>query len=174
MTDPRAHPSPVSEETGYIPSGAGQLYGLLLESEAAIDEGKAVVLLAPLAGERKSSLKALVEVARALAAAGLIVLRIDYRGTGDSSGKSEDLSIESMVEDAVAAARHLRREYGCRGVSLAGLRLGGAVALLAAERAGAEALALVEPVVTGAAYVRELERQQSIRRMLTKGRGPAE
>jgi pimeloyl-ACP methyl ester carboxylesterase len=174
----------LTEESGYVPSGDGHLYGLLLQTEAAVDaegqaprrvrpaltgvEGNAVVLLSPFAEERKSSLRALVEIARDLAPAS-IVLRIDFRGTGDSSGRSEEMTLDSMVADAVAAAEWLRESFGCRTVCLCGLRLGGAVALLAADRSRAEALVLVEPVVSGARYVRELERQQRIRSMLTKG-----
>ncbi|MHC4202775.1 MAG: serine aminopeptidase domain-containing protein [Planctomycetota bacterium] len=157
----------LTEESGYIPSSEGHVYGLLLQTEAAVDEANGVVLLSPLAEERKSSLRALVETARDLAP-GLIVLRIDFRGTGDSSGSSEEMTLDSMVEDAVAAADWLRESFGCRTVCLCGLRLGAAVALLAADRSRAEALVLVEPVVSGARYVRELERRQSIRRMLTK------
>jgi len=161
-------PEDLTEESGYVPSGDGRLYGLLLQTEAAVDEGNGVVLLSPLAEERKSSLRALVEIARDLAP-GLVVLRIDFRGTGDSSGCSEEMTLDSMVEDAVAAAEWLRESYGCRTVCLCGLRLGASVALLAADRARAEALVLVEPVVSGARYARDIERRQSIRRMLTKG-----
>ncbi len=167
---PAGGPEIPTEESVYVPSGEGHLYGLLLQTEAAVDEGNGVVLLSPLAEERKSSLRALVEIARDLAP-GLIVLRIDFRGTGDSSGTSEQMTLDSMVEDAVAAADWLRESFDCRTVCLCGLRLGAAVALLAADRARAEALVLVEPVVSGARYVRELERRQRIRQMLTKGKG---
>lgn len=136
--------------------------------------GTGCVLLAPLADERKSSIRAMVEIARALAASGIAALRIDYRGTGDSSGNSLETSLASMTEDAAAAADYLRKECGCGKVALAGLRLGGAVALLAAAQAGADAVVMIEPVVDGGTYVRELRRRQSIRRMLTKGKGTPE
>ena len=53
-------PAIPAEESGYVPSGEGHLYGLLLQTEAAVDEANGVVLLSPLAEERKSSLRALV------------------------------------------------------------------------------------------------------------------
>ncbi len=135
------------------------------------EPGTGVVMLAPLADERKSSLRPMVEIARALAAVGLASVRIDYRGTGDSGGDSRNVSLESMTADVVAAAGWLRDELGCREVALVGLRLGAAVAVLAAEDARAHALVLVEPVVKGASYMREIRRQQSVRRLLTRGAG---
>ncbi len=160
------------EETGWLPVGGGGAYALL--SRPAEPRGAGCVLLAPLADERKSSLRAIVEIARSLAAHGITALRLDYRGAGDSSGTSLGMTLASMTEDAAAAAGHLRDECGCGKVALAGVRLGGAVAVLAAESARADALVLVEPVVEGGSYVRELARRQAVRRMLTKGGGEAE
>jgi len=132
------------------------------------------VVLGPLAEEKKSSLRALVEICRALASAGMAAMRIDFRGTGDSPGCSEDVSLKSAVEDAVAAGREIKDACGCARVALVGLRFGAAAAVLAAGPAGADALVLVEPVVSGDAYVREMERQRSIRRMMTAGAVSAE
>ena len=158
------------EESGWL--SAGGLWSLLCLPAGPPVAG--CVLLAPLADERKSSLRPMVEIARALAEDGIAALRIDYRGAGDSSGSSLETTLASMIEDAVAAADHLRNDLGCERVALAGLRLGGAVALLAAERARADAVVVMEAVVDGAAYVRELRRRQAIRRMLTKGKGAAD
>ena len=161
------------EETGWLPlsDGGGGVYAFL--SMPAEPRSAGCVLLAPLADERKSSLRPMVEMARTLASAGIAALRIDYRGTGDSSGTSLDTTLASMTEDTVAAANYMRNECGCAKVALLGLRLGGAVALPAAARAGADAVVMVEPVVDGGTYVRELRRRQAIRRMLTKGSGEA-
>ncbi len=160
------------EETGWIPTGGGGAYAFL--SRPTKPSGAGCVLLAPLADERKSSLRSMVEVARALALGGITAIRIDYRGMGDSSGSSLETTLASMTEDAVAAADYLRSDCDCEKVALVGLRLGGAVALLAQESARADAVVMIEPVVAGSAYARELRRRQSIRRMLTKGKGAAE
>jgi len=162
------------EETGWVPSGtksAGNAYAFL--ARPGRPSGAGCVLLAPLADERKSSLRSMVEVARTLAGRGIAALRIDYRGAGDSSGTSIETTLASMAEDAAAGAEYLRKRCGCDKVALAGLRLGGSVALLAAERARADAVVMIEPVVDGGAYVRELRRRRSIRRMLTKGQEAA-
>jgi len=158
------------EESGWL-AGGGVFSLLCLPAEPRC---AGCVLLAPLADERKSSLRPMVEIARVLAEDGIAALRIDYRGAGDSSGSSLETTLSSMTEDAVAAANHLGNDLGCEKIALAGLRLGGAVALLAAERARADAVVMLEAVVDGAAYVRELRRRQAIRRMLTKGKGAAD
>ncbi len=158
------------EETGYVPSGDGSIY-CFVSMPAGRNAHCAAVLLGPFAEEKKSSLRPLVEMAREMAAAGFTAVRLDFRGTGDASGPSEELSVESMVEDALSAVAFARSECGAKRVALVGLRLGGAVAVLAAGRARADALVLVEPVVSGAAYVKSLSRQQAIRRMLTSGSG---
>jgi len=175
VTAPTPGPAPASpagtiEETGYVPSGAGWIYGFVSRPAGGASAG--VVLLGPFAEEKKSSLRPLAEIARALARAGFAALRVDFRGTGDSSGRSAELSLGSMVDDTCAAAGALRGEFGCGRVALAGLRLGASVALLAAGRSRPEALALVEPVVDGRSYLRELERAVAIRRMLTRGAPP--
>jgi pimeloyl-ACP methyl ester carboxylesterase len=160
------------EKAGYIPSGDGQVYCFVsAPQDPPPGPEMAVLLLGPLAEEKKSSLRALVEMARSLAAAGLTALRVDFRGTGDASGTSEELSIESMIEDVLAASAFAARECGAKRVGVVGLRLGGAVAVLSASRSEVDAMVLVEPVVSGEAYVRSLFRQQAVRRMLTSGKG---
>ncbi len=166
MSEAAASAFAIGEDAGYIASGAprsGQDVNDHVYAWTCLPEGDAqdrvpssskrttgVVLLAPLADERKSSLRPMVEIARALAGAGVAALRIDYRGTGDSGGNARNVSLESMTADAVAAAGWMRDEIGCREVVLVGLRLGAAVAILAAKDARAHALVLVEPVVKGA------------------------
>ncbi len=163
------------ERAGHCPSGDGSIY-CFVSMPAGRDAHCAVVLLGPFAEEKKSSLRPIVEMAREMAAAGFTAVRIDFRGTGDASGPSEELSVESMVEDALSAVAFARSECGAKRVAFVGLRLGGAVAVLAAGRTKpdsppVDALVLVEPVVSGKAYVRALSRQQAIRRMLTSGSG---
>jgi pimeloyl-ACP methyl ester carboxylesterase len=93
-----------------------------------------------------------------LAREGHHVLRFDYFGTGDSDGDSDVATPESAVADVHAAARELRDLSRARDISLVGLRLGAACAALAcASGLATRNLMLWEPVIDGAAYVRELE-----------------
>lgn len=97
-------------------------------------------------------------LATTLAREGHHVLRFDYFGTGDSDGESDVATPESAVADVHAAARELRDLSRAGEVSLVGLRLGAACAALAsASGVATRRLLLWEPVIDGAAYVRELE-----------------
>lgn len=99
-------------------------------------------------------------LADALAAAGLWVLRFDYRGTGDSADIDFALAgghWKAWQDDVDAAAAWLRGVSGARRLILCGLRAGGTLAALAAERRDDVAgLLLFEPVVSGQSYVRQL------------------
>ena len=86
-------------------------------------------------------------------------LRFDYRGTGDSA-ESEDQGerIEAWIDSVVDAVQFLRDTTKVRRVVLCGVRLGGFVAALAAERIkDIDGLILLAPVVSGREYVRELK-----------------
>lgn len=115
----------------------------------------AVVCCPPLGTEGLGAHWALRRLADELAAAGFLVLRFDYRGSGDSSGAPEGVtSLDCWLED-VAEAIAYARASGAGGVSLLGLRLGAALAARAAALDGAvEALVLWDPC-TGRAFVRE-------------------
>ncbi|MDR5747389.1 alpha/beta fold hydrolase [Caballeronia sp. LZ029] len=97
------------------------------------------------------------QLADALAARGIWVLRFDYRGTGDSAGA--DLApdqFESSVEDINAAVDWLRTSAGIEHVTLCGFRVGAAFALAAALRHPVDELVLLAPVTSGRVYMREL------------------
>lgn len=96
-------------------------------------------------------------LATSLAREGHHVLRFDYFGTGDSDGDSDMMTPESAVADVHTAIRELRDLSRARELSLVGLRFGAACAALACTQFAARQLVLWDPVINGAAYVRELE-----------------
>lgn len=77
--------------------------------------------------------KAPVYVSRALAAAGIAVLRFDFAGLGESEGEFAATTFSSNVADLVAAARYLAEEHGPPRLLL-GHSFGGAAVLDAAHR----------------------------------------
>jgi putative redox protein len=77
--------------------------------------------------------KAPVNISRALAQAHIGVLRFDFTGLGESEGDFSDTTFSSNVEDLVAAAEFLGREYQAPAI-LIGHSLGGAAVLQAAHR----------------------------------------
>ncbi|MDB5534881.1 MAG: hypothetical protein JWO28_3196 [Hyphomicrobiales bacterium] len=80
-------------------------------------------------------------IAEALTARGIAVLRFDFTGLGSSEGEFANTNFSSNVEDLVAAADYLRKNYTAPSL-LIGHSLGGA-AVLAAARHVPEATGVV-------------------------------
>ena len=78
-------------------------------------------------------LKAATNISRALADAGVAVMRFDFTGLGKSEGRFEDTTFSSNVADLVAAAAWLEREHRAPDI-LVGHSLGGTAALQAAPQ----------------------------------------
>jgi alpha-beta hydrolase superfamily lysophospholipase len=77
-------------------------------------------------------------LADALPAAGLALVRFDFRGCGESSGSEEETTIASRIEDLEAVLAFMATQPGLDGrFGLLGSSLGGFVALhVAARRPG--------------------------------------
>lgn len=120
---------------------------------------RGVVLCAPHGYEELCVHRQWAALAERLAAAGLPTLRFDYRGTGDSAGHDEEPQrLRAWIDSVRDAVRWMRTQVGVTEVALVGLRLGGALAALAAkELRDVDMLALLAPVESGRAYTRELK-----------------
>lgn len=136
----------------------GQLFGAL-HRPASTRADTGVVLCYPIGQEYMRIHRSYVELARALAAAGLPTMRFDYYGCGDSAGESTAGDLERWVRDAGSAVDELRAATGVRNVHLVGARVGANLAMRAcASRDEIAGLVLWEPVVNGAEYVAALRR----------------
>ncbi|SEI53206.1 alpha/beta hydrolase family protein [Paraburkholderia diazotrophica] len=120
-----------------------------------------VVLCSPFGYDALCAHRGWRELAEALALCGMPALRFDYPGTGDSIGVEQDPDrIGAWLASIEAAAVRLRAATGVQRLVLCGLRLGAALAALAAQRiGGVEQIVLLAPVISGRAYIRELELQ---------------
>jgi putative redox protein len=78
-------------------------------------------------------LKAVGWISRALVERGIAVFRFDFTGIGESAGDFAASNFTSNIEDLVAAADFLRRDYQAPQI-LVGHSLGGAAVLAAAHR----------------------------------------
>jgi pimeloyl-ACP methyl ester carboxylesterase len=117
------------------------------------------VLCAPTGQEGLRAHRMLRQLAATLAQSGFHVLRFDYFATGDSAGESDEGSVERWIEDIGEAADELKDASGVHGISLVGFGFGGTLAALASRsRRDLETLVMVEPVVSGGAYLQELQR----------------
>ncbi len=123
----------------------------------------------PFAEEKKCAHRVMAEVATALADDGLTVLRFDYRGTGDSEGEFEDVTLDDWRGDMRAAVAWARAELAPTEVRLMGVRMGATLASEVASEVGADGLTLVAPILDGRAYWEENFRRQLIKARITEG-----
>jgi len=133
----------------------------------APDDGRCrggVVLCPPLAREHTSAHYTYRTLAEALAAAGLLVVRFDYDGTGDSAGSDADPDrLESWLS-SIGHAVDLAQAAGAGQVSIVGMRMGALLATAwAARRGDTHALVLWDPCPSGRAFVREQTALQRLR-----------
>ena len=142
------------------------LVGILHEAHAgaarASGPAAAVLLCNPFGQEAVRVHRLQRVLADQLARHGHTVLRFDYYGTGESMGEDEDLDLEGAVGDVLAADDALRAICPGAPIVWAGARLGASIAIQAAARTPAalapSSFVLWEPVLDGAAYLRELQR----------------
>ncbi|WP_324670016.1 alpha/beta hydrolase [Geochorda subterranea] len=125
------------EETPVCFTSEGeQIIGVLHRPPASErTELPVVVMCHGFTGHKVESHRIFVKTARALARRGVAALRFDFRGSGDSAGEFDEMTVEGEVRDALAAMAYVRRQVG-GPVALLGMSLGGMVATLAAQRDG--------------------------------------
>ncbi len=130
--------------------------------------GAGVVLCNTLGNEALRAYGTLRHLAENLAAAGFAALRFDFYGTGDSGGSEAcPDQVATWLADIDLAVDELRARSGLRDVGVAGLRLGGTLALLAAARRGdVESVVLWDPYYQGKEFVTETTRMHKALAML--------
>ena len=90
--------------------------------------------------------KVVYTLARAFVELGVPSIRFNFRGVGGSAGVHDEGRGET--EDTLAVVAYGRQRWPDASLWLAGFSFGGAVAVRAAARAGAEALVTVAPGIT--------------------------
>lgn len=96
-------------------------------------------------GNRIESHRLFVHAARHLCKKDFVVLRFDFRGSGESEGLFQDMTVSSEVEDLMTAITWFmeKKETIKENIGVNGLSLGGVVAILtAAKDSRVRALAL--------------------------------
>ena len=119
--------------------------------------GDVGVLLCPGVGrDARGGYAPLRVLAEALAARGYPGLRLEYPGTGDADDLTDQDPVEAWRASVHRAADRLRQR-GVRQLVFCGIRLGGLLAgVTSGERDDVAALILIDPVVSGRRYLREL------------------
>jgi fermentation-respiration switch protein FrsA (DUF1100 family) len=99
----------------------------------------ALVMLHGFTGQRVEPHQLFVKASRRFADLGILTVRFDFRGCGESQGNFEDISIEGQMGDVHAALKFVRNRYDVvkERIGLLGLSLGGAIAASVAGQAKA-------------------------------------
>ncbi len=115
-----------------------QLIGVLHVPDDLKPEQKApaIAMFHGFTGHKSETHRFFVQIARALCNIGFIVLRFDFRGSGDSDGDFEDMTVPGEVSDAEKAITFLSElpEVDDKLVGVIGLSMGGRVASILASK----------------------------------------
>lgn len=107
----------------------------------------AVLMLHGLGGNRDEHNGLFIRTAASIALSGMIAVRIDVRGAGETGGNTESMSIETEIQDAADALDHMKELpfVDENKLAILGLSFGGlAGAICAARREDVKALVLWE------------------------------
>jgi dipeptidyl aminopeptidase/acylaminoacyl peptidase len=133
----------------------------------------AAVLLHGFTGTKVEARRMFVKLSRALAGHGIASLRFDYRGSGDSAGEFEEMTLRSEIADSLEAIGFLSRQkrVNSRRLALVGLSFGAAVAayVAAREKRRIKTIALWAPVAEGAGILDELSTPEAVASLAETG-----
>ncbi len=132
------------------------LFGWLHEPEGGQARGS--VLLCPSLGlEAASARYAFRRLADRLAAAGFVVVRFDYDGTGDSAGEGNDPDRVAAWLGSIRVGLEFIGSLGTGRTSIVGMRIGATLVaeVLSSETALPDDLVLWDPCASGRRFLRE-------------------
>jgi alpha-beta hydrolase superfamily lysophospholipase len=148
------------------------LFGWLHQTDGAESSDVGLLICSPLGYDAISSHRTLRHLAEAAATHGIPAMRFDYDGTGNAAGLDTDPArVRAWLDSIQCAAGVLRAQTGVRRICLFGIRLGGTLALLAAQHLQVADVILVNPVIEGRRYLREL-RALAATSVMTAGSEP--
>lgn len=132
-----------------IKKGGVRLVGMMHHPDESRCNYPAVILLHGFTGHKSESHFLFTRLARALASSGLLCLRFDFAGSGDSDGDFRNMTIESELDDARAVINYLSNHHCIdnKKIGILGLSLGGCIAsLLAGENDRVKSLVLISAI----------------------------
>lgn len=132
----------------------------------------AVVICGPLGREHVTTYRGIRQLAERLARAGILAVRFDYPGHGDSAGAQDDPAAAEGWVSGVRSAVEYARATGAGPVSLVGLRAGALLATADLAHLGPmRTVVLWDPVFSGRRHLRE---QTALYRMTVGEDDPAD
>lgn len=157
----------MEERSGYLEVGGRGVYSTVYLPAGSAK--LAVAIVEPPAEEKRAACRMLVRLCRALAEQGIASIRFDLSGTGDSTCNHCDATFTMWKEDALAALDEVSSMSGCQRLGFVGARAGALIACSAALERTVSTIVLAEPLLDGGDYLNDLERRQSIKRMMSGG-----
>jgi len=145
------------ERASFLDVGSERLFSVLHCGRPTPQGG--FLLCHPLAEEKLWAHRVYVSFARRLARAGWAVLRIDFRGEGDSDRAFDSADVLTRLEDIRTGLAALRQHVPQPApIGLVGLRFGAALAATVAAEpgSGVSRLVLWDPVIKGAPYMQSV------------------
>lgn len=154
VPSPRREPALVRPDGVFFHSGGRPRFGWV--HRPAVANGVGLVIVPPFGYEAVCAHRSLRHLAEGAARAGVVAVRFDLDGTGDSAGDDlEPDRVEAWL-GSIADACELARAEGADRLVLAGIRLGATLATLAAaRRADVAGVIAIACVPSGKALVRE-------------------
>lgn len=117
-----------------------------------------IVLCPPIGSEYMRSYRTVRHIADALAKKGHTVLRIDYQGTGNSSGHETDANRVSMWCSSIKSALDLlKTDFQCQHLGLVGMRVGANLAAIVSCEYPIDSLTMWAPIKKVNQYAREMQ-----------------
>ncbi len=132
------------------------LFGWVSRPAGGLARGGAV-LCPPMGEEGRAAHRTFRRLAEELAAAGIVALRFDYDGTGDSAGLQDDADRVPAWLASIEAARQYLRDLGAPTVAGVGMRLGATLAAARSMEDPFSSLVLWDPCLSGRTFLREGE-----------------
>lgn len=113
-----------------------KIFGIIHRPLKPLKSCPAVLICPGFQGSKSGKFRLFVNLAKQLAKHGVVVLRFDYRGSGDSEGEFSDLTLEGKISDALTCLNFLSQDAQVdpERIGLLGRSLGGAVSILTANR----------------------------------------
>lgn len=146
-------------ETFYLGPETARLFGAWHPPDPSAARATGIVVCPHMGQEGQLLYRRLAVV---LSGCGYPVLRFDYFGTGDSLGESHQATIDQWLDDVDTAVDEMGRRSGSSRVCLVGLRFGATLAILYGSlRRKLDAIAGLNPVTNGRAYISDLRRLET-------------
>lgn len=151
---PKRVPAPAP---AFINSHCRQIYTVLQSPAAHNNNGRGILLVPPLGNEQRRVQRPFRSLMQNLSRQGYTLMRFDWRGTGNSSGSTDQInSLQPWVEDIQDAAKQLALQVD--SIDVVAVRFGALVASLTpSTHLPINCHYYWDPVVSGKAWLQDME-----------------